>query len=230
MQKETSPKEVTPKDIEHLTDASLLHVDEIDRYIELKKYKPLTEKEISKGKESLRIYGTQDPMPWSTIFTRLASGQPIEELAYQYGHGRKLTLFAKLNNVQLDKELSDIVTQETNTRNKIVKIANDDPNTAITLLQRVNEECPDFQSNVALFADKLLQRAITKLDDKYIEASDMEKLANAVQKSTDIVGVTQRHASAVNIANTNNIAVSGFDFVLDPPPTTTIDAEVTTDE
>lgn len=190
----------------------------LEEFIEKKGYKPLTEKEISKGKDALCIYGTKTPMPWSTIFTRIESGQDIEEIGKQYGHARKIALFAQLHGVTADPQLEEFVTTEARQREQIQEIANEHGvEKAVTLLQRVNEIAPDFEKKVAMFADKMVKKAIDKLDEKYIEASDMVNLAKAVQTTTDTVGVTQRHASATQI-NTGDIKVTGFDFVLGAPP------------
>lgn len=195
----------------------LLTVKDLSLYIELKKYRKLTEKELQRGK-SLKIYGTNEDMPWSTVYNRLASGQPIDEVAKQYGHGRKLALWAQQDNVTLDQQSKDIIERETKVRQEVQQIANDDPEKAITILQRVNEVSPDFQRNVAVFADKLVTKAIDKLNDKYLEPADMEKLANAVQKTTDTVGVTQRHSGGININNNTLNIPEGFSVIPATPP------------
>ena len=203
-------------DSETQTDSSnFLTIDDVDQYIQLKNYKPLSEKEKAKGKTYLRIYGTQDPMPWSKIYGQLALGQPLAELAYQYGHGRKIALWAREEGVVINTAQTELVQENVKVREKIQEIANESPEEAISLLDRVNTLTPNFQDNVAIFADKVVKTSITKLDNKYIEPSDIKQLADAVQKVTDTIGVTQRHAAGVNISNTK-IAVTGFDFVLDP--------------
>ena len=192
-------------------------VSKLSEFIKEQGYKPLTDKELSKGKSYLKIYGTQESVPWSTVYQRLASGQPIIEVIKQYGHGRKIALWAQQDNVTLDGPSVDAINKGVEARNALQQVANTDPDTAKTLLQRMNELTPDFQGNVAIFADKVVRKAIAKLDDKYLEPADMEKLTNAVQKSTDIIGVTQRHSSGVSINNTS-VKVEGFDFVLDSGP------------
>ena len=193
-----------------------LAVDAIKQYIELQNYKPLSEKELQKGKSYLKVYGTQTDMPWSTIYARLASGQPIKEVTKQYGHARKLCLWAQEDAVALDTQMKQLIDDEIQVRAKVVQLANADPIKAETLLHRVNEKYPDFQGNLALFADKMVRKAVDKLDDKYLEAADMEKLAKAVQTTTDIVGVTQRHSAGVTV-NSGEIKVQGFTFGLDLP-------------
>jgi len=202
-------------------------IENLSDFIAESKYKPLSDKELSKGKSYLKIYGTQDSVPWSTVYQRLASGQPILEVIKQYGHGRKIALWAQQDGVSIDTDTQSALQKGVEARQAIQHIANTDPDTAKTLLQRMNELTPDFQSNVAIFADKIVKKAIDKLDDKYLEPADMEKLANTVQKTTDIIGVTQRHSAGVNI-NNNEIQVQGFEFVLDggPPIALTTDATV----
>jgi adenosyl cobinamide kinase/adenosyl cobinamide phosphate guanylyltransferase len=118
--------------------------------------------------------------------------------------------------VTLDEEMEEIIEREVETREKIVQIADTNTDVAKTLLDRINEITPNFQDTVASFANKLVERALEKLDDKYIEAQDMGHLAKAVQTATDTVGLTQRFSSGVTI-NNNKVQVEGFQFVLDAP-------------
>ncbi len=195
-----------------------LDITNLQLFIQLKGFKPLTEKEIHKGKTHLRIYGTQDPMPWNTIYTRLSSGQPIAEVGKQYGHIRKLALWAQLENITLDHQQAAIIEAETAVRKSIVTVANDDPDTAMTLLQRMNEVAPDFQTKVAKVADKAIRKIDKKLDDKFLEAQDISHLMNAFQKLTDTVGETQRHSSAININNNHLNIPEGFSIIEAVPP------------
>ena len=189
----------------------------LDEYT--KNLKPLTEKELSKGKANLKIYGTQEPMPWTTIFARIESGQDIEEIGKQYGHARKIALFAKMHNVAVNEKKRLFVKKEVEQRETIQEIANTEGvEAAKTLLQRVNEVAPDYERSLAIFANKTVLKAIDKLDDNYLEASDMLSMAKAVQTASDTVGVTQRHASASNI-HAGEIKVQGFTVHLDTPPT-----------
>jgi hypothetical protein len=189
----------------------------IDEYIAARKCKPLTPKELSRGKNYLRIFGTKDPMPWNTIFTRLAAGQSMEDIAKMYGHGRKIALWAKEENVQVDPTLNTAVAEEIEHRKRMTTIANDDPATATTIMEMVNEIAPDFTQKVAMFASKVVDVATKKLEDKFLEASDMQALTKAVQTATDTTGHTARHAASANIT-ASNIQVEGFSFVLDAPP------------
>jgi len=190
----------------------------LDEYIEHKGFKPLTEKEIANGKSKLRIYGTNEPMPWTTIYTRIASGQPIEEVVAQYGHARKITLFAQLEGITPQPELEEIVQEEAAVRKRVQAVANQNPEAAQTLMDRVNEIAPDFATNVAMFADEVVTKARTKLKEQFIEATDILALTKAVQTVTDSTGHTTRHASQAS--NTNvQIQVAGFTFdEVDLPP------------
>ena len=192
----------------------------LNDYIKDKGWKPLTPAELSKGKSHLRIYGTQNPMPWATIFARIESGQPLDEIGKQYGHARKIALFALLNNVEVNPDYQKVIEDEVASRKQIQQIANtQDPEVALTLLQRVNEVAPDTERDIALLGSKFIKAISDKLDDKYIEASDIKSLADAYQKTTDTIGVTQRHSSAVNI-NTGDNHIAGFTFMsVDRAPT-----------
>lgn len=188
----------------------------LEQYIEENGFKPLTKKEIERGKSALMVYGTQQPMPWSTIFTRIAAGQPISELAYMYGHKRKLALFAQLEGVTEEPILKDLIDNTVSDRKAIAAIGNADPQVAATMMEMMNEIAPNFQEKVSAFLDKAVDVATDKLNGKFIEASDIDVLVRAVQRATDTTGHTQRHASAQAI-NTN-VQVTGFDVVLDYQP------------
>jgi len=190
----------------------------LDEFIVHKGFKPLTEKEISNGKSKLRIYGTNEPMPWTTIYTRIASGQDIEEVVRQYGHARKLTLFAQLEGIGPQPELEEIVEEEAQLRKRVQAVANKNPEAAQTLMDRVNEIAPDFSTNVAMFADEVVTKARKKLTEQFIEATDILALTKAVQTVTDSTGHTTRHASQASTTNVQ-IQVAGFTFdEVDLPP------------
>lgn len=196
-------------------------VADIDAYIAEKKYRPLNAAELKRGKNHLKIYGTSDPLPWSTIFTRLSAGQPIAELAYMYGHGRMITMWAKEMGITYEPQLEQIIVDEVSHRERVTALADANPEVANTLMEMVNEVAPDFVSKVALFSSELVDKSRTLLKGEYIDASDIANLAKAIQTVTDTVGVTQRHASAAQI-NNNNIRLEGFEFVLDTTPTDTV--------
>ena len=206
----------------------------IEEYIIERKCKPLSKKELSQGKSQLKIYGTAEPMPWSTIYTRLAAGQGMDEIAHMYGHGRKIALWAQQDNVMVQPLLEQTVEKEIEHRERLQAITNADPEVASTIMEMVNEIAPDFTTKVAQFADKVVSKSLAKLDDKYLEAADIVSLVKAVQGTTDIVGHTQRHANATQITNNSNKIV-GFGVILDEAeaaklPTTITEAEVIEDD
>ena len=205
----------------------------LDEYITERNYKPLTPKEIANGKSKLRIYGTNEPMPWSTIYTRIAAGQPMEEITSIYGHARKISLFAQLEGISHQPQLEDIVQNEVQQRKQIQAIANQSEEAAQTLMMMVNEIAPSFQEEVALFSNEVVQKARRKLKEQFLEATDILALTKAVQTVTDTTGHTQRFANAANTTNNTNIQVAGFTFddVALPPdqreqPTQHIEAEI----
>jgi hypothetical protein len=189
----------------------------LDEYILLNNFKPLTDKEIEKGKANIKIYGTLEPMPWATIYTRLSAGQPIEEIVKMYGHKRQIALWAQLEGIAPQQPLVDIVEQEVAHRKQISALANVNPDAATTLMMMVNEIAPDFTQKVALFSEEVVDKSRKLLKGKFVEATDILNLAKAVQTVTDSVGVTTRHASAVSMNNTK-INVTGFAFIPDIKP------------
>lgn len=201
----------------------------LDEYIEHHAFKPLTAKELEKGKSHIKIYGTQDTMPWSTIYTRLAAGQPIEELVKMYGHKRQIALWARLEGVTPQQPLIDVLEQEVTHRKTVQAIAKADPTAAATLMEMVNEIAPDFTQEVALFSSELVQKSRDLLKGKYIEATDVVNLAKAVQIVTDSVGVTTRHAAAAS-KTVNHIAVTGFSFLPDIAPEDVTEATIIPEE
>jgi len=188
----------------------------LDEYIEHKGFKKLSAKEIEHGKGGLKIYGTQQDMPWSTIFTRISAGQPLEELAHMYGHGRKIALFARLEGITVEPILEDTITKAVDHRQTMAAIGEQSPEVAATMMEMMNEIAPTFQQKVVVFLDKVVDVATEKLEGKFLEASDIDVLVRAVQRATDTTGHTARHASAVNVGV--NVQVTEFDVVLDYKP------------
>ncbi len=189
----------------------------VDEFIIENKIKPFSPKELAKGKSHLKIYGTQDAMPWDTIYTRLAAGQPMEEIAKMYGHKRQIALWAQQEGVQVQQPLVELLEQEVTHRKTLTAIADKNPDAANTLMDMVNEMAPDFTQSVALFSSEVVAVSREKLKGKFIEATDILALAKAVQTVTDSTGHTVRHASAAS-HTTNRIAVTGFTFIPDLAP------------
>ncbi len=198
----------------------------VDEYIEHNQFKPLTAKELERGKTHIKVYGTQDTMPWSTIYTRLAAGQDVEDIVKMYGHKRQIALWAQKEEVQVQPALVQVLEDEVSHRKNLNAIAKVDPAAATTLMDMVNEIAPDFTAEVAMFSQEVVQTSRELLKGRYIEATDVLNLAKAVQTVTDSVGVTTRHAAAAS-KTVNNIAVTGFAFIPDEvKPEEVVEADI----
>ncbi len=187
------------------------------QYAQLKSYKPLSKKEKEKGKSHLKIYGTNEPLPWSEIYTRIASGQSMEEIAKMYGHGRMITLWAIEEGVEPRKDYEEAVSTSIEARERIREIAKTDPTAAKTLMEIANETRPDLATEVVLASADIIDRVRDLVRGDYVQPSDMPHLAKAIQTCTDTIGITQRHASQAAI-NAQNVTITGFDFVEDNGP------------
>ncbi len=189
----------------------------LEDFILEKNYRKLSDKEIAKGKGHLKVYGTNEPMPWAQIYTRIAAGQPLEEVTRMYGHSRQLALWAQQEGVTLNPVLEDTIEKEVEHRQRISALANASPDVTSTLMEMVNEIAPDFQTNLAILADKVVKKGITMLDNQFLESTDLVNIMKAGQQASDTTGHTQRHANASQ--SSTNIQVTGFRVVRDSPPT-----------
>ena len=194
-------------------------------YIDQNKVKPLTEKEIQKGKEHLTIFGTDDPIPWEEVYTRIAAGMDMGHIAHIYGNGRKIALWAVHDGITKDQTISDLLDSEIEQRNKMQEIANVNPTVAQTLHDMANEYAPDSAKNIAIFANKVVIEATNALSNPRKTSLDLVNLTKAVQTASDTLGHTQRHASG-NTINNNTIKVDGFGFVEDLGPQQLIEGQV----
>ena len=204
-------------------------------YIDDHEVKPLTPQEIKKGKKSLRIYGTDDPMPWDEIYTRISAGMSMKEIAHIYGHGRKIALWAQRDKISTTEEMSNLLDDEIVQRKKMAALEEASPTAAKTIMEMANEYAPDATKNIALFGNKLIHKAANALDKDKLTSLDMVNLSKAVMTVSDTLGHTQRHANAAAVTH-NQIQVEGFAFHMGTPPapslpttpttTTTTDAEV----
>ena len=196
----------------------------LEEYAKKNKFKPLTEKEI-KDKNKVKITGTDDPMPWTEVFTRLSAGMPIEDVVYMYGQARKITLFA-INEGILDADpvLSQVVDDEIIQRRKMQEIEATNPIVARTMKEMVNEYAPDVGKSVVMLSKAIVDRAQNLVEDDECSAMDLKNITSAIQTMTDTLEITQRHSAGVMI-NNGDIQVNGFDFVLDKPPEP-VDADV----
>ncbi len=200
-----------------------------EEYVKHIDAQPLSINELNRGKHGIRISNTDEPMPWNEIYTRIAAGMKLEHIAEIYGQGRKIALWAIHDKISHQPLVQDVLEAEIDQRRKMQDIANENPEAAATLHAMANEYAPDAAKNIAVFANKAILAATNDIDKPKRTSLDLLNLVKAVQSASDTLGHTQRHASAVN-QTTNHVAVTGFTFELDAPPTQdrleTIEAEV----
>lgn len=193
-------------------------------YIEAKKIKKLSKKELQNGKDVVKISGTKIPMPWNEVYARIAMGVSMEDLDVKYGNIRKIALWAVHDNIEFNPFLSDIVDDEIMQRRKFKEVGLESPIVAKTMLEIVNEYAPDVGKEVAKLSYNLVKKAQTIVNDD-CTSKDLQNIASAVQTMTDTVEITKRHSNASNV-NVGVNTPNGFTFVLDEEPKPVIDAEV----
>lgn len=203
------------------------------QYIDEMKPKPLTQAELKRGKESLCISGTDEPMPWEEIYSRISMGMDMGQIAHIYGHGRKIALWAVHDNVETNDTLSQLLDDEIIQRKKIDALTEVAPVVSNTLMEMANEYAPDVSKQAVMLSADVLKRAskiVNETDPKKAANSlDLVNIMKAQQMVTDSLGMTDRHASQVSHTQ-NNIQVEGFTFSLDTPPEQpVIEAEIATD-
>lgn len=185
-------------------------------YVDFNDFKSLTNKELKKGKNSLRIYNTDEPMPWTEVYTYIAAGRSMLDIAEKYGHGRKIALWAIHDNIQYIPAINDAFIGEIEQRKKMDAISQTNPVVAKTMLEMVNEYAPNVGRDVALLSADIVKRAKAIINNDDCSSSDLLNIANAIQKTTDTVELTQRFSSGISIGHAT-ITPAGFDFVLDVP-------------
>ena len=186
-------------------------------YIDSLQPKPLTDAEIKRGKDSLCISGTSEPMPWDEIYTRIAAGMNMEHIAMKYGHGRKIALWAVHDKIELIPAVSDLVDDEIVQRRKMAAIVDESPQAAATIQEMANEYAPDVAKSIVIFAQKAITAATDDIGKKKRTTLDLVNLTKAVQTASDILGTTQRHANAAQGAGSGAVLTGGWAFVLDQP-------------
>lgn len=186
-------------------------------YAALNNLKPLSKKELKRGKNKIKIYGTDKKMPWTEVYTRIQAGMKLEHIADIYGNIRQIVLWAIEDNIEPNAVISDIVDELIVANRKINEVEAVNPTAAMTMKEMVHEYAPDVAKNVVLLANSMVMKGQSKLNSDECTTNDMVNIAKAVQTMTDTVELTQRHSAGVNIANAS-VQVQGFEFVLDSPP------------
>jgi len=197
------------------------HIRTPQQYIDEMKPKPLTTAEIARGKEKLCISGTDDPMPWEEIYTRISAGMDMGQVAHVYGHGRKIALWAVHDNIETNDTMSQLLDDEIVQRRKMDALTDVSPVAANTLMEMANEYAPDVCKQAVILSADVLKRAskiVNEVNPKRAATSlDLVNIMKAQQMVTDSLGMTDRHASQVSHTQ-NNIMVDGFTFSLDSGP------------
>jgi hypothetical protein len=202
-----------------------------EQYAKDKGFKPLTKKELKKGK-AINVYNTKEPMPWKTIYTMIEGGMPLDAIHEAYGKIRKITLFAIIDGVDVNEKYVNTIDNAIIGERGMSEIEADDPDVADTLRTVMVAFAPDLNKKVIKFAAAVMDRSIRIINDKDCTSNDVKNLTASVQTTTDIVGLTERHNKVGGNAITN-VQVEGFTFSLDKPPepTDVIDiVEVKTDD
>jgi len=191
------------------------------QYIDEMNPKPLTSAELKRGKESLCISGTDNPMPWEEIYTRISAGMDMGHIALIYGHGRKIALWAVHDDITTNDTMSKLLDDEVTQRRKVDALTDVSPVAANTLMEMANEYAPDVSKQAVLLSLDVLKRASKIVNEqnpkKAATSLDLVNIMKAQQMVTDSLGMTDRHASSVSNTQ-NNIQVEGFTFSLDTPP------------
>ena len=193
-----------------------------EQYINEHSLNPLSDTEIKRGKQSIKIRGTDEYINWTEVYTRISAGMSMNDIADIYGNGRKIALFAQLEGVTVNDTLSKTLDGEIVQRRKMDSLTASDPDVGRTMREMANEYAPDVAKKIALVSVKLIDKAEEIIDEQDPTTSDLLNISRAIQTMSDTIELTQRHASSTNIGNAQ-ISVQGFDFVIDTPKDDVID-------
>ena len=189
-----------------------------EEYIKEHNVTPLTKQELNKGKNRIKIFNTDNFMPWEEVYTRISAGMDMGHVAHIYGHGRKIALWAVHDKVATNDTLSTLLDEEIVQRKKIQALEEVSPVAANTLMDMANEYAPDVSKLATILSRDVLVRAsniVNSTDPKRQASSlDLVNIMKAQQMVTDSLGLTDRHASQVSMTQ-NNIEVKGFSFTED---------------
>ena len=183
-------------------------------YIEVHPLKPLTPKEIKKGKGSIKISGTEDPMPWEEIYDRLRLGEPVVNIAKEFGHIRKIILFAIRDKIVLNEVLQKALFNMVDNRKDMKEIARTDPHVAMTIQETANKYAPNLAEKLVRLGASSMDAMQELVNQGECTTNDHKNMAVASLTWSDLVGLTQRHANAASL-NVLKPVVEAFDFVED---------------
>ena len=183
-------------------------------YIEAHPLKPLTPKEIKKGKGSIKISGREDPMPWEEIYARLRLGEPVINMAQEFGHIRKIVLFAIRDEIELDEVLQKALFNMVDNRKDMKEIARVDPHAAMTIQETANKYAPNLAEKIVRLGASSMDAMQELINEGECTSNDHKNISAASLTWSDLVGLTQRHANAASL-NVLKPVVEAFDFVED---------------
>ena len=166
------------------------------------------------------MYGTDIPIDWKEVYTRISVGMPMEDIEKVYGQGRKIALWAEHDGVDLVQELSDIVDAEIMQRRTMNEVEKSDPEVAKTMREVVNEYAPDVARLTVELSRDLIKKGSEIVNDEYCTSTDLKNIAQAVQTMTDTIQVSERFSTNAGQGVGVNIQVQGFEFALDAPKKT----------
>ena len=195
-----------------------------NEYVDELSLKPLTSVELERGKDKLRISGTEDLIPWTEVYARITAGMSMSDIAEIYGQGRKIALFAMEDGISYDAVAMDFLDNEIKQRKAMATLESTSPVVAKTMKEMANEYAPDVMKSISELSTATVKRAHDLIEES--TTNDMKNIWDTMQKMTDTLELTHRHASASSISIANAVT-GGTEFVveIDHPPEPT-DAEV----
>ena len=186
-----------------------------NEYIKENKLPLLTEAELERGKDKLRISGTEELIPWIEVYARITAGMKMTDIAEIYGQGRKIALFAIEDGITYDKVAMDFLDNEIKQRKQMAALEDSNPIVAKTMKEMANEYAPDVMKSIAELSSSTVKRSQELIEDA--TTNDMKNIWDTMQKMTDTLEITERHSTSAGHGNIS-IAVQGFQFIEDTPP------------
>ena len=189
-------------------------------------FKPLSDKELEKGKYKVKIAGTKDPIPWDEVYSQIRIGIPYEDIQHEFGEIRKIIMFAIEDNIEYIPAVGQLLDDDVALAEKKTSLAMVDPTLVKTLEESVNRYAPNLKKNVAVVLDLAVNKSAEILKADYSTSNDVVNITKALQTVTDIAGLTHRHAAAANI-NVSNQMLGGSEFIVEinTPPEDIIEVE-----
>lgn len=140
---------------------------------------------------------------WNPIIADYQTGQySITKLAQKY-EVSKSTLSVKVK--ELDGEITEqakaVIQGFDDSIEQLSNIRNEHPEIAEKIVDIVTQKHPEFKKAMVSLSAKLFNRMMKIADEA--TATEIPRLAKGMQTITDTLGVSQRHAPKIEVANTN---------------------------